>query len=182
MQGNPGTGYRKGDHSYRRREAPELGGYAGVYKYQASSQIVREVMACYGEEKSVLPVQSSALKKSTDILGVYSPLGRCLKTSFALTLGQILAKERPVLYLNLEEYAGFEELFGRSFSGTLSDLLYFVQQGENNLSVKLSGMVQTAGTLDFIPPVQSPLDIRGLHGRTGSVCCRRYPCTLPTRR
>lgn len=140
---------------------PEFGGYAGVYKYQASSQIVREVMACYGEEKSVLPVQSPAMKKSTDILGIYSPLGRCLKTSFALTLGQVLAKERPVLYLNLEEYAGFEELFGRSFSGTLSDLLYFVQQGENNLSVKLGGMVQTAGILDFIPPVQSPLDIRG---------------------
>lgn len=142
-------------------QPPELSGYAGVYKYQASSQVVREVMARYGEEKAVLPLQSPALKKETEILGIYSPLGRCLKTSFALTLGQILAKEKTVLYLNLEEYSGFEELFGQSFPGTLSDLLYFVRQGENSLSVKISGIVQNAGTLDFIPPVQSPLDIRG---------------------
>lgn len=68
-------------------KSPELGAYAGVYKYQSSAQIVREVMACYGEERSVLPVQSPVLKKATQILGVYSPVGRCLKTSFALTPG-----------------------------------------------------------------------------------------------
>lgn len=136
-------------------------GYASVYKYQAVSQVVREVMVRYGEEKSVLSVQSPAIKKTTEILGIYSPLGRCLKTSFALTLGQILAKERPVLYINLEEYSGFDELFGKCFSGSLSDLLYLVRQKETNLSAKISGMVQTAGVLDFIPPVLSPLDIRG---------------------
>ncbi len=142
-------------------QPPELSGYAGVYKYQASSQVVREVMAYYGETGAALPLQAPAMKRSTEILGVYSPLGRCLKTSFALTLGQILAEERSVLYLNLEEYSGFEELFGRGFQGTLSDLLYFVRQGEQNLAAKINSMVQTAGKLDFIPPVQSPLDIRG---------------------
>ena len=35
-------------------KSPELGAYAGVYKYQSSAQIVREVMACYGEERSCL--------------------------------------------------------------------------------------------------------------------------------
>lgn len=142
-------------------QPPELSLYAGVYKYQSSAQVVREVMACYGEEKAVLTVQSPVLKKTTEILGIYSPIGRCLKTSFAFTIGQLIAKERPVLYLNLEEYSGFEELFGRSFSGTLSDLLYFVRQGEQNLTVRINSMVQTVGQLDFIPPVQSPLDIRG---------------------
>ena len=140
---------------------PELEAYAGVYKYQSSSQVVKEVMACYGKEKSVLPAQTPVMKKTTEILGVYSPLGRCLKTSFALTLGQILSRERPGLYLNLEEYSGFEELLGRSFQGTLSDLLYYIRQGEQNISVKLNSMVETMGVLDFIPPVQSPLDIRG---------------------
>ena len=142
-------------------KSPELGAYAGVYKYQSSAQIVREVMACYGEERSVLPVQSPVLKKATQILGVYSPVGRCLKTSFALTLGQLAAREKPVLYLNLEEYSGFEELFGKSFTGTLSDLLYFVRQGDHNLTVRLNSMVETVGQLDFVPPVQSPMDIRG---------------------
>ena len=64
-------------------------------------------MACYGEEKSLDPVTFPVLKKTMVIIGVFSPLGRCLKTSFALALGQILAKERAVLYLNLESYSGF---------------------------------------------------------------------------
>ena len=142
-------------------QPPELESYTGVYKYQSSAQVVREVMACYGEERAVVPAQAPVLKKTTEILGVYSPLGRCLKTSFALTLGQILARERSVLYLNLEEYSGFEELFGRSFSGTLSDLLYYVRQGDQNLNARMNGMIQSVGHLDFIPPVQSPPDIRG---------------------
>ncbi|WP_308784302.1 hypothetical protein, partial [uncultured Blautia sp.] len=135
--------------------------YAGVYKYQSSAQVVREVMACYGEEASILPAQSPVLKKTTEVLGIYSPSGRCLKTSFALTLGQLLGKNRPVLYLNMEEYSGFDSLFGKNFPANLSDLLYYVRQGEQNLTARINSMVQTVGQLDFIPPVQSPLDIRG---------------------
>lgn len=138
----------------------EFDAYAGVYKYQASSDIIREVMACYGESRVLLPQQVPALKKTTEILGVYSPVGRCLQTSFALTLGQILGREKSVLYLNMEEYAGFEELLGRTFHGTLSDLLYYAGQEETNLMVQLNGIVQSMGHLDLIPPVQFPEDIR----------------------
>jgi hypothetical protein len=117
-------------------------------------------MACYGAEKAVEPVPFPVLKKTTEIIGVYSPLKRCLKTSFALTLGQILAKERAVLYLNLEEYSGFEELMGRGFSNNLSDLLYYVRQENKNLIHQMNGMIQTINNLDFIPPVKTPWDIR----------------------
>lgn len=140
---------------------PELDQYPSVYKYQSSSDVIREVMACYGEEKVVLPAQFPVLKKTTEILGVYSPLGRCLQTSFALTLGQILAKEKATLYLNLEEYSGLEELLGKGFAYNLSDLLYYVRQDNQNLSLKMNGMIQTINNLDYIPPVKAPADIRG---------------------
>ena len=139
---------------------PELDQYPSVYKYQSSSQVIREVMSCYGEEKDLNPVQLPALKKTMDIIGVFSPLGRCLKTSFALALGQILAKEKAVLYLNLEEYSGFEELTGRNYATNLSDLLYYVRQGNENLIHKMNGMIQTVNNLDYIPPVRTPSDIR----------------------
>ena len=61
---------------------PDLDRYPSVYKYQASSDVVREVMACYGAEKAVAPAVFPVLKKTTEIYAVYSPLGRCLKTSF----------------------------------------------------------------------------------------------------
>lgn len=140
---------------------PDLDQYPSVYKYQASSDVIREVMACYGEEKKQTSGQYTVLKKTTEILGVYSPLGRCLKTSFALALGQILAKERAVLYLSLEEYSGFEELMGKGFEHNLSDLLYYVRQDNQNLIHKMNSMIQTVNNLDYIPPVRTPADIRG---------------------
>ena len=70
-----------------------------VYKYQSSDAIVRDVMTWYGESPGELPeVSGRGLAK---VLGVYSPVGRCLKTSFALTMGKLLAQEELVLYLNL---------------------------------------------------------------------------------
>ena len=140
---------------------PELDQYPSVYKYQSSSDVLREVMACYGAEKKTVSDQLAVLKKTTELIGVFSPLGRCLKTSFALTLGQILAKDRAVLYLNLEEYSGFEEMLGKGFAQNLSDLLYFVRQENGNLIYKMNSMVQTINNLDFIPPVRTPEDIRG---------------------
>ena len=140
---------------------PELDQYPSVYKYQSSSEVIREVMACYGAEKAVEPVPFPVLKKTTEIYGVYSPIGRCLKTSFALTLGQVLAREKAVLYLNLEEYSGFDELMGKSFAHNLSDLLYYVRQDNQNLIHRMNGMVETVNNLDYIPPVQTPGDIRG---------------------
>ena len=160
---------------------PELDQYPSVYKYQSSSDVIREVMACYGEERGIMPVQFPVLKKTTEILGVYSPLGRCLQTSFALTLGQVLAKERAVLYLNLEEYSGFEELFQKGFPYNLSDLLYYVRQENRNLVLKMNGMIQTIQNLDFIPPVRAPADIRGPPGRIGNVFCRSLFFTALTR-
>lgn len=71
-----------------------------------------------------------------------------------------MARERAVLYLNLEEYSGFEELLGKSFSTNLSDLFYYVRQGNENLIHRMNGMIQTINNLDFIPPVRMPSDIR----------------------
>ena len=62
---------------------PELDQYPSVYKYQSSSDVLREVMACYGAEKKTVADQIAVLKKTTEIIGIFSPLGRCLKTSFA---------------------------------------------------------------------------------------------------
>ncbi len=139
---------------------PRLDQYPSVYKYQSSDQVIREVMACYGKE--VLEAQSpSAAGRRMELIGVYSPLGRSLKTSFALTLGQVLARDRATLYINLEEFSGFEALFQKNFRHTLSDLLYYIRQENSHVAYQLPSMVETVNNLDFVPPVVTPVDIWG---------------------
>ena len=42
----------------------------------------------------------------------------------------------------------------------MSDLFYYVRQGNENLIHRMNGMIQTVNNLDFIPPVRTPSDIR----------------------
>ncbi len=138
---------------------PQLDQYPSVYKYQSSNQVIREVMACYGAE--ALEANQSPSSRHVELIGVYSPLGRSLKTSFALAMGQILARGKAVLYINIEEFSGFEALFQKSFEHTLSDLLYYIRQENSHIAYHLPSMVETVNNLDFLPPVATPLDIWG---------------------
>ena len=132
--------------------------YPTVSKYQSSDSVIREVMAVYAAE-SKQPAAVAAVKNDAKVIGIYSPVGRCLKTTFALTLAQILSREKAVLYLNLESYSGFEQLFGVNYDRTLSDLIYYMRKDTGNLLHRLNGTVQTIYNLDYIPPVPFPQDI-----------------------
>ena len=134
--------------------------YPSIYKYQSSNQVIREALEHYGESGAGT-VQSLKLeKKKMEVIGVYSPVGRTMKTTFALTLGQILAKKRACLYLNLEAYSGFEYLMERKFEQTLGDLLYYLRLGSDQLVTKMGSMVQSINNLDYLPPVLSMEDIQ----------------------
>lgn len=136
----------------------DLASYPMIYKYQSSHNVVKEVMDYYA--KSASSSAGQVLKKEVKMIGIYSPVRRTLKTSFALTLGQILAKDKRVLYINLEEFSGFEGLLGKEFQADLSDLLYFLRQKETNLLPRLSAVVQHIENLDYIPPASVYKDIR----------------------
>ena len=144
----------------------ELSNYPCIYKYQASDHLLAEVMSCYADQKPLNPLP--LLKKGVRIVGIYSPVKRVLKTSFALTLGQILAKDRAVLYLNLESYSGFPHLLRKEFKADISDLMYFVRRGSDSLIFKLGSMVQSLNNLDYLPPAVSAADIRSVSGEEWS--------------
>lgn len=134
-------------------------GYSSIYKYQSADGILREVMASYNVAPAVglAPVGSPST-----LIGVYSPVNRCCKTSFSLALGQVMSKDRKVLYLNFEDCSALRKLLPEPVQGDLSDALYYYQQGTCN-SVKLASLVYTWGGLDYIAPARYPEDL----GRLG---------------
>ncbi|MCD7818669.1 MAG: hypothetical protein LUH07_06415 [Lachnospiraceae bacterium] len=138
-------------------------GYPLIYKYQSSDEILSEVMEYYVQDHPQPHILSLGSRK-TKLYGVYSPIGRTRKTSFALALGEILSESKKVLYLNFEEFSGFEELFQTKYRMDISDLIYFLRQKEGGLIYKLNSVVQTFHELEYIPPALSPADIRDVSG------------------
>jgi cellulose biosynthesis protein BcsQ len=140
-----------------RRKGTESGGENSIiYKYQSSDAVLREVMACYRVEENRTAVHVIGVK--SNVIGVYSPVGSCGKTGFCLTLGQAMAENRKVLYINLEDFSGLSVLTGSTYHGSLSDLVYYFRQGEYS-RVRLDAVLYSWGSLDYVPPAAYAEDL-----------------------
>ena len=98
------------------------------------------------------------------LIGIYSPIKRCLQTTFALTMGQILAKEHRTLYINFENYSGFGQMLKREFSMDMMDLMYYFRCAKDKLPLRLPSITQNINGLDYIPPIQSLAGVREANG------------------
>lgn len=127
-----------------------------VFKYHPADVISREIMQLYAEDDrhSVSKVRSA----SCEIIGIYSPVNRCGKTSLAISLGLARSAREKTLLLSLEEYAGvFMNIAGEADSD-FSDVIYCYLQGQYSWS-RLKASVHSFGKLDYIPPVRCMEDI-----------------------
>lgn len=141
--------------------------YWYIDKYQKPEAVIREVAEHMTELKGWdeswtdgRTGQQSKLK----VVGIYSPVRRCLQTSFALTMGQLLGKEHKTLYLNFECYSGFDQMLHRESQADMQDVLYYFKCAREKLAIRLPMIVQTVNGLDFIPPGQSGLDMQSITG------------------
>lgn len=135
--------------------------YPAVYKYQSADSVIREVMAKYCDRPS--EKMFMVLGQRARILGVYSPVGRCFKTSMALLLGQQLAREGKTIYVGFEEFSGLQQIIGGEHKNDLSDVLYYLRQGSFNV-VRLRSLVYTWKDMDYIAPVRYPEDLEQMSG------------------
>lgn len=128
-----------------------------IYKYQSGDDIIRDVMAVYCELPGVKAVFPGLLSKEKRIVGVYSPVGRCGKTSLALAMGQVLAKEEKVLFISFDTYTGFSQMLDEQWKRDFSDLIYYYKQGRFH-ALRLNTIVYYLGDMAWIPPFRYPDD------------------------
>lgn len=125
-------------------------------KYQSCESMIKELMRWIAGEG----ILGSALSngKELKLIGVYSPVGKCLKTSFSFVLGQLLSKKHKVLYLNMESYSGLGQLLQKEFSTDMSELIYYLQNSKEKFIYRMGSVTESAGGLDILPPFDSFLD------------------------
>ncbi len=86
---------------------------------------------------------------------------------FALRCGkenlwEELGEEKRVLYISMEDFAGLEQLFLREYEKNLTDFFFALRCGKENLWEEVEGMIQQQGDMDYLPPVESPEDIKSI--------------------
>ena len=134
-------------------------GAPAVFKYLPADRMAREIMRLYSDDDSRSLGRASA--EQCEILGIYSPVNRCGKTTLALTLGLVRARRGRTLLIPLEEYAGVYRNIGPEPESDLSDVIYCYLQGLYSWS-RLKAAVHSFGGLDYIPPVRCMEDVSQL--------------------
>jgi len=135
-----------------------------INKYQSCENILHEVMEYYTDKAETVPAALRTGLKKMQIIGIYTPIGRCLQTTFSLTLGQMLARRYKTLYLNFEIYSGLARMLCRDFNSDISDLMYYFSCAREKLAYRMESMVETVNGLDFIPPAQVYQSLAGIRG------------------
>ncbi len=132
-----------------------------IYKYQNATRIIGDIFEAYVEktEKNVLKGHANS---QVCLEAVYSPIRGIGKTKFAIAWGKELARNHKVLYLNLEEYPGFEVNGPDETKLNIGDLLYFMKQKTGNLGLRLQSAVQKLGNMDYIPPIYLASDLKAV--------------------
>lgn len=125
-----------------------------VYKYQAFHKALQEMKKIW----SIGVAKEMHEDGETYFIGVYSPVRRCGKTTFALALAKEIAACQTVLYLNLEPFCS--DIFSTEPppEWNLSDVLYFMKE-KKTTDLFSQAFFEFQG-VKAIYPMNSPLDLQ----------------------
>ena len=113
-----------------------------VFRYQSASQILSQIKSGIKIPDRRISVQKNGRKRIRDEPETVV----------------------PVLYLNLEGYAGGSYYFPEKTEHDLGDLIYCMKQERTDHGLKISSMTGRLGGMDFIMPMENESDMRSVRG------------------
>ncbi len=138
--------------------AEELIEQTSIYKFQSAENIRKELNEIYALNERPQG-RNKKEGEQVRVIGTFSPCGGSRKTVFSIRLGEILAKKKKVLYLNLECFSGLSrQLYENSMEG-ISELLYYIREKNIALLQKIESMICKMGAVNTIPPVNHFRDL-----------------------
>lgn len=121
-----------------------------IDKYQEAEKVHQMIWSKYMElEQDAMPMLKDS--RQTKFIGMFTPVRRCLQTTFALTYGQLLAEKGATLYLSFE-YFGTPPEWEEGAQDGVSRLLYFLSE-EKGFEIQRKLLTKKIGELDYISPM-----------------------------
>ena len=136
-------------------DCPEDTGAA--FKYRSATVLLHTILGYLQETRDC-----RLALEGTKLISLYSPVKRCLQTTFGIHLAHLLSKKGRTLYLNLEGYSGFDRFLSGPFSKDISDFIYYVNQTSENISLITQKFIYRLGEVDMIPPVLNPRNLQDI--------------------
>lgn len=126
-----------------------------IFKYQSVERVIGDLLKYCAEENIAILQDTDYLlrRERMKIIAFHAPVHHILQSTLALTMGQRIAREKKVLYLNFEPFSAFDYLLQRTYEQDLMDLFFFLKEDRAKFRLKVESMMEHIGNLDYIPPV-----------------------------
>ena len=127
---------------------PELSDMTQVFKYQSMHQILT-IMQDFYRALSMDEPERGSNYKSTEMIGIYSPISHELQMPYALTLAKIISEDRRTLFIDLEDLSILQEFMEQPAHKNLYDLFYLMEGARESQGL-LSEYVISCEGLDVL--------------------------------
>lgn len=128
-----------------------------IYKYQSADMILRILMEhCQNRSGNVAP------NHHCSVIGIYSPVNRCGKTSLAMSLGYILSEHSSTLLISFDLHSFLHTFVDTTSHRDISDLLFYYREDPENLKNKLLTLTYKFYELSFLCPPSTPCHIKDI--------------------
>lgn len=137
-------------------------GYSMVEKYQSMERLIGQVLDAFARDEACISVETKGQTPSK-LISFYAP-DRCkVQSIMALTAAQVLSDMgNKVLYISMQPFSGFEQLFGTKYETDITDFMYFVLKHSDKLLYKLEGIKRTIHGVDYLPPALDYSDLTNI--------------------
>lgn len=131
--------------------------YICLSKYQPADILLRKIMEKAGSYSN----RTTAISKEhCRVIGVYSPINRCGKTSLSISIGMKLSESEPTLLISFDTFSILKEFIDDSSFRDISDLLFYFKEDIDSLKNKLLSLTYKFYELSFICPPLTPARIK----------------------
>lgn len=137
-------------------------GYSMVEKYQSMERLIGQVLDAFALDEACISIETKG-RTPSKLISFYAP-DRCkVQSIMALTAAQVLSDMgNKVLYISMQPFSGFEQLFGTKYETDITDFMYFVLKHSDKLLYKLEGIKRTIHGVDYLPPALDYSDLTNI--------------------
>lgn len=141
----------------------EAEAYQCIYKYQKAEIIFKELLNIYADKKSNIKSFHKHGPNEARSYVFCSASGGAGATTVALAYAIRQARERNVLYLNLQQYSNADLILKGEGTGKFDDVIFALKSKRGTLSLKLESLVRKSKeNVNFFVSCENPMDLQEL--------------------